>query len=134
MNFRRSPQMKKFSPGDSLENKNMYEETNSSRREKVSEQLRRTAADFLERESNKESLITVTGATISKDLKVSTIFITVLPETYEATALDFARRNAGEFREYTKSRIKMRTLPFFSFEIDKGEKTRQKIDELGNKK
>ncbi|MEK7558369.1 MAG: ribosome-binding factor A [Patescibacteria group bacterium] len=112
----------------------MEEDKNSSRQNKVSEQLRRTAADFLEIESNKKSLITVTRAAISKNLKEATIFITVLPESYETTALNFTRRNAGEFREYTKSKMKLRILPFFSFEIDKGEKTRQKIDELGNKK
>ena len=109
-------------------------ESNSSRQDKVGEQLRRIAADFLEMESNKKSLITVTRATVSKDLKGSTIFITVLPEAYEGTALGFAKRNAGEFRDYVKSKMKMRTLPFFSFEIDKGEKIRQKIDELEEKK
>ncbi|OGZ04091.1 MAG: hypothetical protein A2648_02920 [Candidatus Lloydbacteria bacterium RIFCSPHIGHO2_01_FULL_41_20] len=106
------------------------ENNNSSRQDKVSEQLRRIAADFLEMESNKKSLITVTRATVSKDLKGSTIFITVLPENYENSALGFAKRNAGEFRDYVKSKIKLRVLPFFSFEIDKGEKIRQKIDEM----
>ena len=112
----------------------MDTENNSSRQDKVSEQLRRIAADFLEMESNKKSLITVTRTTISKNFSSATIFITVLPESYENTALSFAKRNAGEFRNYVKSKMKLRVLPFFTFEIDKGEKTRQKIDELGKKK
>jgi len=109
---------------------NLPGEVPSQRQEKVNERLRRLAADFLELESNKTSLITVTRADASKDLKRATLFITVLPESREEGALLFARRKSGEFRDYVKSKMKMRSVPFFTFEIDKGEKTRRKIDEL----
>ena len=109
---------------------NFHGEAPSERQEKVNERLRRLAADFLERESNKTSLITVTRADASKDLKRASLFITVLPESREEQALYFARRKSAEFREYVKSKMKMRAIPFFTFEIDKGEKARRKIDEL----
>lgn len=93
----------------------------------------RVAAEFLEMESNKTALITVTRATISPDFKQVTIYITVLPEEREVQALDFAKRKLGPFRDYAKSKLKFRMLPFFNFEIDKGEKIRQQIDELARK-
>lgn len=105
----------------------------SFRMERAEGLLVRVAAEFLEIESNKTALITVTRATISYDFKNSTIFITVLPEKMEVPALDFARRKLGPFRDYAKSKLKFRVLPFFNIEIDKGEKVRQQIDELRRK-
>ncbi len=40
------------------------------------------------------------------------------------------KRKRAEFREFFKGKARMRALPFFDFEIDKGEKNRQKIDEI----
>ncbi|MBX4215448.1 ribosome-binding factor A [Candidatus Parcubacteria bacterium] len=105
----------------------------SLRQEKAIEGLRRAAAEFLEMESNKTTLITVTRATIAPDFKRATLFITVLPEEREAQALDFARRKLKAFREFAKERLNFRQIPFFSFELDKGDKVRRKIDELGKK-
>lgn len=102
----------------------------SQRQEQVGEVIRELAAEFLARESNRQSLITVTYAKMSPDLKRATVFITVLPDEQEATALDFARRKRKELREYVKSRTKFRVLPFLDVEIDKGQKLEQKFNEL----
>lgn len=104
----------------------------SSRQEKVAEQLRQFAAQFLEIESNRQSLITVTACDISADLKRATVFITVMPEDKEEAALQFAKRKRSDLREYVKKHIRIKQIPFFEIEIDKGEKSRQKIDELLN--
>jgi len=56
--------------------------------------------------------------------------MTVFPESEEKQALDFARRKRTEFREYVKSRVKTRLLPAIDFEIDFGEKNRQRIEEI----
>ena len=100
------------------------------RQEKVSENIKHLSAEFLQRESSGSSLITVTNTDISKDLKRATIFITVLPETSEDSALNFAKRKRSDIRNYIRTKLKMKTLPFLDFEIDKGEKNRQRIDEL----
>ena len=47
----------------------VVEKQNTFRREKAEGLLKRVAAEFLEIESNKTALITVTRATISPDLK-----------------------------------------------------------------
>ena len=102
----------------------------SRRQVQVSEEMAHKAADFFARESNRESLITVTRADVSPDLKNVTIFFSVLPETFEQSALLFAKRLCTDFREYIKTSSRLRALPNINFEIDYGEKNRQRIDEL----
>ena len=100
------------------------------RNEKVANFIKELAAQFLGRENNRTSLITVTSCTTSPDLKRATVFITVLPEGKEHDALDFAKRKRSEFRDYLKQNFKGKVIPFVDIEIDQGEKNRQKIDEL----
>lgn len=88
------------------------------------------AGEFLARESNRTSLITVTRADMSPDLKRGTIYISVLPESEEKKALEFAKRNLSEFREYVRSKSVLRYLPVFDFELDIGEKNRQRVSEI----
>jgi ribosome-binding factor A len=98
--------------------------------EKMTELIKNLAANFLQQEAGKDSMITVTNATYSERAKTATVFFTVFPEDKEENALSFAKRKRAEFREYFKDNSRTRVLPFFDFEIDKGEKNRQKIDRL----
>jgi ribosome-binding factor A len=100
------------------------------RKEKVANFIKEQAALFLTRTENKTSLITVTGADCSPDLKRGTIFITVLPATKETEALAFVKRQRAELREYLSKHMQTKNIPFLDFAIDLGEKNRQKIDEL----
>lgn len=100
------------------------------RQEKVKNLMKDFAADFLQSESNYTSLITVTNADMSPDLKRATIFVTIYPETSEESALNFLKRKRKDFKEFVKSKTRMKSIPFFDFEIDRGEKNRQRIDEL----
>jgi ribosome-binding factor A len=105
----------------------------SIRTERVSELVKKYAAEFLSREADKSALITVTNANISDDLKNATIFFSVYPEASEEAALNFAKRKRGEFKRFVRDKIRMKRIPFFDFEIDFGEKNRQRIEELSNK-
>ncbi len=100
------------------------------RPEKVANMIKERTAEYLNRENNGASLITVTSANCSPDLKKATIFITVLPEDKEETALLFAKRKRPEIRDYLKEHMLTKVVPFIDIEIDRGEKNRQKIDEL----
>ncbi len=104
----------------------------SIREEKVREHLRHLAAEFLQHEAGPSSLITVTNATFNEHNNLSTIFFTTLPADRERAALEFAKRKRREFRDYVKSKTRIRALPFFDFAIDTGEKNRQRIDEIGS--
>lgn len=102
----------------------------TKRQVQVSLRLREIAQDFFQRESSGLSLITVTRATVSPDLRNTTIFITVLPENKEASALDFANRQRSDLRTEIKKKLQIKVIPFVSIEIDYGEKNRQHIDTL----
>lgn len=98
-------------------------------KERLQEALRTAAAEFLSREANRSSLITVTGAQISDDGKRGKILMTVYPDSAEEQAVEFANRHRTEFGEFFKKRVKAQ-IPLIEFVIDMGEKNRQRLDEL----
>ncbi len=100
------------------------------RNEKVANRIKELAAEFLMRENNNTSLITVISCDASPDLKRATIYITVLPNSKENAALGFVKRKRAELRDFLKKNMPIKIIPFLDFEIDLGEKNRQKIDEL----
>lgn len=102
----------------------------SIRQEKVNGQIKEVVANFLETQSNKTSLITVTNVDVSPDLKNAKIFITVLPESKEKAALDFCKRLRTDIKHEIKKKMALRVIPFVDVEIDKGEKNRQRIHDL----
>lgn len=99
-----------------------------TRTEKIIKIIKLAAASFMQKESSGVSLITITDVKLSNDEKYANILFTVLPEEKEAAALEFAKRMRSEFREYIKSNTKLGRIPTFDFQIDLGEKHRQKID------
>jgi len=101
-----------------------------NRNEKVANSIKELAAEFLNQEASHVSLLTVTEARCSADLKRATIFISVLPAAKEAAAWAFVRRNLGKLREFLKEKLPIKNIPYLEVKIDLGEKNRQKIDEL----
>ncbi|HEY4478625.1 MAG TPA: ribosome-binding factor A [Candidatus Paceibacterota bacterium] len=102
----------------------------SQRDEILKELIKKIAGEFVQKESNYTSLITITDVSLAERGKRSSIFFTVLPEEKEEAVLDFLKRKRSDFREYFKTKARMRALPYFDFNIDKGEKNRQHIDEI----
>ena len=77
----------------------------TQRQLKVNEELKKVAQDFFQRNSSGSSMITVTNADVSKDLKKANIYITVLPQDKELSALDFAKRMRTDMRSDIKKRL-----------------------------
>jgi ribosome-binding factor A len=102
----------------------------ADRTEKVANTIKELSAQFLGRANNRTSLITVTSATCSPDMKRATVYITVLPTSKESAALSFVKRQRGDLREFLKKNMPVKMIPFIDVAIDQGEKNRQKIDEL----
>lgn len=100
------------------------------RKEQYGLLMKEIAADFFERESSGLSLLTVTRTDISPDLKNCIVYISVLPESKEQSALDFSRRQLPLLREFVKKKTRTKVLPFFKIELDYGEKNRQHIDDI----
>ena len=101
-----------------------------NRNEKVANQIKELSAQFLERENNRTSLLTITSCTVSSDLKRATLFITVFPDSEENKVLGFVKRRLKELRGFLKEKMPIKIIPFLDAAIDQGEKNRQKIDEL----
>lgn len=99
---------------------------------KIEGQIAQLAASFIERESNKTALITVTRVEVADRGRSATIFISVLPENGEESAINFLKRKRNDLRTVIKKGINMINIPFIDVEIDKGEKARQNIDALLN--
>ncbi|MBP9851395.1 MAG: ribosome-binding factor A [Candidatus Pacebacteria bacterium] len=102
----------------------------TGRQEKIANLLRELTAQFLAREANRTSLLTVTSTNVSADLKKGTVYISVLPASAEKAALDFCKRQRSALRDHLKKNMETKSVPFLDFEIDYGEKNRQRIDEL----
>lgn len=100
------------------------------RNESAKEIVRSAIASFIERESNRQSMITVTNVISTQDFKNVTIFVTVFPEQAEAAVIDFLKRQRSEAREYLKKTTRLGRIPFLDFIIDGGEKARQHIDDI----
>jgi len=100
------------------------------RNAKIISLLTEQAAVYLNRHSNGSSLITVTGCDLSDDGKYATILFTVLPEEKEVEALNFAKRQRAELRDFIKDNSRMGLLPFLDVAIDHGQKHQNKIDDL----
>lgn len=98
--------------------------------ERMKEIIRQKASEFFERESSGTALITVTNLKLIENGAKVLIFFSVFPTDKENGVLDFAKRKRTEFRDFLKQETKLFRLPFVDFEIDLGEKNRQKIDTL----
>lgn len=104
----------------------------STRDDRIKEILRDLGARFLLLNGNGSSLMTVTNVELTTNGKNATIFFTVFPADFEKTAVEFAKRKRSEFKEFVKEHSKLGRIPQLDFEIDSGEKNRQKIDSLLN--
>jgi ribosome-binding factor A len=91
------------------------------------------AAEFISRESNRQSLVTVTRAALSPTKTICDIFVTVFPEEQEHIAMQFLTRNHHTLHEYIKSQISSRRVPHFTFVLDKGAKNQHAIEALLSK-
>lgn len=100
------------------------------RHEKREEYMKELAAEFISRESNRNSLITVTRLSLSNYEDNAIIFISVMPENQEKAVMDFLSRQLSDLREFIKSKIQNGKIPFFTFNIDEGAKLIRKIEEI----
>ena len=105
---------------------------NTQKHNRLAEYIREIAAEYLVREANHDSLITVTGVELSDKETRACILISVLPTEKEADALEFTQRKANDMRLYFMKKVKIRRAPRFYFAIDIGEKNRQRIDEISH--
>ena len=80
--------------------------------------IHEAAAEFVNRESNRQSLITVTKVEMDERGMRALVFISIFPDSHAKTALDFLQRRSEDLRTFIKKRIKVRVIPQFTFMQD----------------
>lgn len=109
----------------------MKPERDTKRASRVSEAVAHEAARFIKEVAGTESLITVTRALPSSRGDRITVFVSVFPEERETSAMHFLTRQREAFSDHLKGATRLGPLPRIDFEIDAGEKSRRRLDELG---
>ena len=84
-------------------------------KERAEEVLVQAASEFINRESNRNSMITVTNVETRNRSKHVTVFVSVFPEKETRAACDFLNRKRNEFREYLKKHTRFHPLPIVTF-------------------
>ena len=102
------------------------------RQERIEEEVAKNAANYFRQISSRESLINVTHVSVSPDLRNLIVMISIFPNEAEGKALQFCKRHEGNLRTYIAENMHIKFVPKVSIEIDKGEKNRQRIEELLN--
>lgn len=97
-------------------------DTNHTKKDTVAREIAHAAARFIVTESNGQSLITVTHARISSDSSKATVYVSIIPESAEADALNFLKRLRAPFRDWIKKEVRLKRIPLFDFEIDQHER------------
>lgn len=103
-----------------------------NREKKIEEIIKKSATKFMLEEGSNNSLVTFTHVYVTPESEQATVFFTAFPESREQEALDFLKRKRTDFKHYIKSNTRLQRIPFIDFEIDIGEKNRQKIDKISN--
>lgn len=100
------------------------------RQKQYAREIIKLVGRFLAEKTNQTSMVTITHSEISSDLRSATVYFTVLPREKTDTSQAFLNRLRPEVKEYIKKNMSSRVVPFISFEVDRGELHRQRIDEL----
>lgn len=103
------------------------------RKARVEEEIKKYVAEYIERESNRDALISVTRIELNEKMTEGMVYVSVLPESKEEGVIFFLTRNGGDIKAFLRKKAPHMRSPFFTFVIDYGEKNRLKIDELSRK-
>ena len=90
----------------------------NKRKEQYEKLIHKLTADFISRESNKTSLITVTRVDIDENLRSGIVLFTTLPKGNEAKVTDFLNRKRRDLHEYLKKNMRSRIVPSLQFIVD----------------
>jgi len=102
------------------------------RSQRVSDLIREEIADIImnKLKDPRVGFITVTGAKITEDLKIATIYISVLkPEEREST-LEILNSAKGFIRAELSKRLRMKFIPSLTFRVDESIEYGDKIERL----
>jgi len=103
------------------------------RQERVSERIHHEVSDLLQNEMRDPRLasVTVTGASISPDLGLATIFVSILGDgEAKDDAMAALERASGYIRRELAQRLSMRITPTVRFALDESWERGARVDAL----
>ncbi|NCO83048.1 MAG: ribosome-binding factor A [Nitrospirae bacterium CG_4_10_14_3_um_filter_44_29] len=102
------------------------------RSQRVSDLIREEIADIIMNKVKDPRLgfVTVTGAKITEDLKIATIYISILKEEEKETTLEMLNSAKGFIRAELAKRLRMKFIPSLTFRIDESLEYGVRIEKL----
>lgn len=100
------------------------------KKEKIEDRIKEVVSRYVERESNKTSIISVNRVELYDKGRKANIYISVMPESGEESALNFIKRQRSELKDEIKRYLSIKTIPFLDVAIDMEEKARNNIEAL----
>lgn len=99
----------------------------SRRLEKINELIHRFIGEFLRKELETDSLVTISRVETSANGQHSTIGITVFPFNKSAEAVTEIEKNIYEIQQKLNRGLRIRPVPKIRFELDESEEKGSKI-------
>jgi ribosome-binding factor A len=102
------------------------------RSQRVSDLIREEIADIIMNKVKDPRLgfVTVTGAKITEDLKIATVYISILKEEEKETTLEMLNSATGFIRAELAKRLRMKFIPSLTFRIDESLEYGVRIEKL----
>ena len=102
------------------------------RAQRVSDLLREEIAEIVMKKVKDPRLgfLTITGVTITDDLKIAKVYVSILKGEERETTLDILNSAKGFIRGEIAKRVRMKTIPSLEFRIDESIEHGDRIDRL----
>lgn len=102
------------------------------RSQRVSDLVREEIADIIMNKVKDPRLgfVTVTGAKITEDLKIATVYISIFKEEEKETTLEMLNSAKGFIRAELAKRVRMKFIPSLTFRIDESLEYGVRIEKL----
>ncbi len=102
------------------------------RSQRVSDLIREEIADIIMNKVKDPRLgfVTITGAKITEDLKIATVYISILKEEEKETTLEMLNSAKGFIRAELAKRVRMKFIPSLTFRIDESLEYGDRIERL----
>lgn len=99
------------------------------RQDKLNMMFKKLITQFLQRNLG-VALVSVTDFKISKDMHTARAYVAFYPEKNAEEIHSLIESKQKDLRNFLKKNTRVKILPQITFNIDKGEENRQKIDKL----
>lgn len=102
------------------------------RSQRVSDLIREEIADIImnKLKDPRVGFITVTGAKITEDLKLATVYVSVLKPEEKKGTLEILNSAKGFIRAELSKRVRMKFIPSLTFRVDESIEYGDKIERL----